>query len=150
MGNDASLEQRIGEEIDNNTFPGLATAWSEFQALLAPAALQEYLLLITRQQLELAFGTEDLMVILVVDSKHFLVTVVEQNHVKGVDLAIYEGSAKKGSEVQLNIWFLDNTRFFWEPGLEEVEQMKEFTRYVRRFLGRTSQPAEDSLKTSRL
>ncbi|MEE9199360.1 MAG: hypothetical protein V3U26_06140 [Dehalococcoidia bacterium] len=148
MDNKASLEQRIGEEIDRGAFPRLATAWREFQTLLSPALPQEYLLLVKRDRLDLAVGTGDLLVILLVDLKHFLVTVAELDHVKGVDLGNHEESAKKGSEVQLSVWFLDNTRFYWESGPEDLERMREFALYVRRFLGHPLKPSLDSLEAS--
>ena len=131
----ALLARRVEEEIERNTFPRLAGAWGEFKGFLGSATPVESLYLLKKERLDLAVGTEDLLVTLLVDPKHFLVTVVELAHVKGVDFASHEGSARKGSEVQLSVWFLDNTRFYWESGVEELEQMRRFARFVRGLLG---------------
>ena len=131
----ALIEQRIGEEIDRDTFPRLAAAWREVKSLLGPATPQDYLLLVKRDRLDLAIGADDLMVTLLVDRKHFLVTVAEMTDVKGVDLGHHEESGRKGSEVRLSVWFLDNTRFYWESEAQDLEKMRNFALYVRRFLG---------------
>ncbi len=136
METKALLEEKVREEIEKNLLPSLTTAWSEFQLLLASAAPREFLLLVKRDKLELAVGADDLMVTLLVDRKHFLVTAVELGHMKGVDLSHHEMSGRKGSEIQLNVWFLDNTRFYWESGPEDLEQIRNFALYVRGFLGR--------------
>lgn len=131
----ASLEKRVREEIENNKLPRLSSGWSEFQSLLSPAVPKQCLLLVKRDRLELAVATDDLLVTLLVDNKHYLVTLVELTHVKGVDLGNHEGSVRKGTEIQFSVWFLDNTRFYWESGLEDADQIRDFAGYLRGFLG---------------
>ena len=131
----ASLEKRVREEIESNNLPRLSSGWSEFQALLGGAVLRQSLLIVKRDRFELAVATDDLLVTLLVDNKHYLVTLVELTHVKGVDLGNHEGSVRKGTEMQLNIWFLDNTRFYWESGLEDTDQIRNFAGYMRSLLG---------------
>ncbi|MEE9247568.1 MAG: hypothetical protein V3U79_02580 [Dehalococcoidia bacterium] len=135
-GEDGPLEIRVSQEIEREAYSCLPEAWDEFKEFLAPAAVREFLCLPQKDKLEVAAGTDDLLVTLVVDAKHFMVTAVELTHVKGIDFASYHGSEKKGSEVQLNVWFLDDSRFYWESGPEEMEQMRRFALYIRRYLGR--------------
>ena len=136
----APLDDLIRAEIDKNEFPRLSKAWSEFQVLLKPDAPRHHLLLVKKDRVELAVVSEELLVTLLVDRKHSLVTAVDLDHVKGVDLGNFEGSAKQGAEIQLNVWFLDNTRFYWESELESLEDMRELAVYVRGFLGSASGP----------
>ena len=133
---DGPLAIRVSQEIERGSYPRLPEAWDEFKEFLAPSAVREFLCLPQKDKLEVAAGTDDLLVILVVEAKHFIVTAVELTHVKGIDFACYHGSGEKGSEVQLNVWFLDDTRFYWESGPEEMEQMRRFALYIRRCLGR--------------
>ena len=141
---DGSLAIRVSQEIERGSYPRLPEAWAEFKGFLAPSAVREFLCLPQKDKLEVAAGTDDLLVILLVDAKHFIVTAVELTHVKGVDFACYQESGKKGSEVQLNVWFLDDTRFYWESGPEEMEQMRRFALYIRRGLGRGPETSESS------
>ena len=130
-----SLEKRVREEIDNNNLPRLSPGWSEFRSLLGPAVPRQWLFIVKRDRIELAAATDDLLVTLLVDNKHYLVTLVELAYVKGVDVGNHEGSVRKGTEIQLNVWFLDNTRFYWESGLDDADQMRGFAGYLRSFLG---------------
>jgi hypothetical protein len=141
---DGSLAIRVSQEIERWSYPRLREAWAEFKEYLAPSAVREFLCLPQKDKLEVAAGTDDPLVILLVDAKHFIVTAVELTHVKGVDFACYQESGKKDSEVQLNVWFLDDTRFYWESGTEETEQMRRFALYIRRGLGRGPETIEPS------
>ena len=134
----ASLEKRVREEIENDNLPRLSAGWSEFQSLLGPALPRQSLFIVKRDRVELATATDDLLVTLLVDNKHYLVTLVDLAHVKGVDMGNHEGSVRKGTEIQLNVWFLDNTRFYWESGLDDADQMRGFAGYLRDYLGAES------------
>ena len=134
----ASLEKRVREEIENDNLPRLSAGWSEFQSLLGPALPRQSLFIVKRDRVELATATDDLLVTLLVDNKHYLVTLVDLAHVKGVDMGNHEGSVRKGTEIQLNVWFLDNTRFYWESGLDDADQMRDFAGYLRDYLGAES------------
>lgn len=141
-------DRAIEAEISENKFPLLLSAWEDFKAFLGSAEPVEHLLLTDKQKIELGVVTESLLAVLRVDAKGSLITIAELDHVKGVDFGNFEPSSKKEPPIQLNVWFSDNTRFYWAGNKEDLEQMRRFGLRVSQYLSEKS--TRDKTKSSTL